>query len=162
MEWYEWTLLGLALVIAPALTLVMLFRRLRSWQQNLAMIAFPTVKNHLTNQFLKAASATGKPRGLRWNSCEWEDLCLFARHRPSGQLTAFQGVTIHFEAIEGGDMEGVEAVGMPRNATAVFYFDRGQWQTAGRTVFNLNPAEAIERFKGEYDPCQITPIRSQG
>ena len=44
----------------------------------------------------------------------------YARHRRSGELSAFVSVTIGFEAIEGGDMEDVEAVGNLRAATAVF------------------------------------------
>jgi len=53
-------------------------------------------------------------------------------------------VTIQFEAIAGSDMEGLPAVGNLRNASAVFFFDRSKWQTAGRAVFNLNPDEALE------------------
>ena len=70
--------------------------------------------------------------------------------RAHGLLTLV-GVTISFEAIEGGDMEGVEAVGNLRNASAVFFFQGGQWQTNGRVIFNLNPNEAIEHFKSGYE-----------
>ncbi len=60
-------------------------------------------------------------------------------------------VTIRFEAVEGGDMEGVAAVGNLRQATAVFHFARGGWHTAGRAVFNLTPAETLEHFKNQYE-----------
>ena len=49
-------------------------------------------------------------------------------------------------------MEGLPAVGNLRNASAVFFFDGGRWQTAGKAVFNLNPEEAIERFAAQYEP----------
>ena len=61
----------------------------------------------------------------------------------SALLQAFVAVTISFEAIEGGPMEDVEAVGNLRAATAVFYFSGGAWHTDGRAIFNLNPTEAI-------------------
>ena len=64
---------------------------------------------------------------------------------------ALVGVTISFEAIEGGDMEGLEAVGNLRNASAVFFYQDGQWQTGGRVIFNLNPDEAVEHFKQGYE-----------
>jgi hypothetical protein len=63
----------------------------------------------------------------------------FARERATGQLAALASVTIQFEAVEGGDMEGLPAVGNLRDASAVFFFHRGRWHTAGRAVFNLNP-----------------------
>ena len=61
-------------------------------------------------------------------------------------------VTISFEAIEGSDMEGVAAVGNLRNATALFAFISGEWRTAGKAMFNLNPPEILERFQNEYEP----------
>jgi hypothetical protein len=66
-------------------------------------------------------------------------------------LAALVAVTIQFEAIEGSDMEGLPAVGNLRNASAVFFFDRGRWHTTGKAVFNLNPGEALEHFRNQYE-----------
>src|SRR5262249_6204062 len=66
-------------------------------------------------------------------------------------LAALVAVTISFEAIEGGDMEGVEAVGNLRNASAGFFFGGRRWRTTGKAIFNLNPGEAIGHLKGEYE-----------
>ena len=71
------------------------------------------------------------------------------------QLLALVPVTIEFEAVEGSDMEGLPAVGNLRNATAVFYFDGGQWRTVGKTVFNMNPSEAILHFHSQYEPVAV-------
>jgi hypothetical protein len=106
---------------------------------------------HLQDAFFAAAAASGKPRGLRWKACEWEPAVEFARERATGSLTALAGVVIEFEAVEGGDMEGVAAVGNLRNASAVFFFHAGQWRTTGKTVFNLNPDEALVRFQNQYE-----------
>ena len=103
------------------------------------------------DQFLAAANQTGKPRGLRWVDCEFGDGYELARDRATGQLIALVPVTVSFEAIEGGSMEGVEAVGKLRNATAVFTFARGHWTTAGKAVFNLNPDETLVHFKSQYE-----------
>ena len=112
-------------------------------------------REHLEAAFFTAAAASGKPRGLRWTNCEWESEVAFARERQTGRLAALVAVTVSFEAVEGGDMEGVEAVGNLRNASAVFFFDGGRWRTAGRAIFNLNPGEAIEHFKGQYERLQV-------
>jgi hypothetical protein len=105
----------------------------------------------LQNAYFAAATASGKPRGLRWKACEWEPAVEFARERATGSLTALAGVVIEFEAVEGGDMEGEAAVGNLRNASAVFFFHDGQWRTTGKTVFNLNPDEALARFHHQYE-----------
>ena len=83
---------------------------------------FSTSASDLELQFFQAASASGKPRGLRWKAIEWEPAVEFARERASGRLAALVGVTIQFEAVEGSDMEGLPAVGNLRNASAVFFF----------------------------------------
>jgi hypothetical protein len=120
-------------------------------QMESARARFAAEREHLKAQFFAAAAASGKPRGLRWKECQWNELIEWVRDKQSGQIHALVGVTISFEAIEGGDMEGVEAVGNLRNASAVFFLQGGLWQTAGRAVFNLNPAEAVEHFKGSYE-----------
>jgi hypothetical protein len=112
---------------------------------------FEAERSRLEALFLAVAAASGKPRGLRWKACEWEPGAEFARERTTGRLAALVGVTIQFEAVEGGDMEGLPAVGNLRNASAVFFFDRGRWHTTGKAVFNLNPDEALAHFHGQYE-----------
>jgi hypothetical protein len=101
--------------------------------------------------FLSAAAASGKPRGLRWKACLWETGVELVRERRTGQIAALVGVTIEFEAIEGGDMEDVPAVADPKNASAVFFFHRGHWGTVGKAIFNKNPDEAIKHFDKQYE-----------
>lgn len=78
-----------------------------------------------------------------------------ARDRANGELVGLVGVTISFEAIEGGGMEEVEAVGNLRAATAVFNWSGREWTTQGRAVFNLEPREVLERYRDSLDA--ITP-----
>src|SRR5438128_374522 len=122
-------LLAIALAWRPLRTLT------REFAAAHAREAFALERDRLHDQFLEAANATGKPRGLRWTDCEFGDAYELARDRHTGQLLALAPVTISFVAIEGGPMEGVEAVGNLRNATAVFTFERGHWMTVGKAVF---------------------------
>jgi hypothetical protein len=117
-----------------------------------ARAEFDKQRDTCRQQFLAAASATGKPRGLAWKQCDFQDKMLLARDRATGQLVALVGVTISFEAIPGGGMEEVEAVGNLRAATAVFNWDGRQWTTDGRAVFNLEPREVLDRYKDSLDP----------
>lgn len=108
--------------------------------------AFVLERERLAERFREAAEALGKPRGLRWVRCELGEAPLLIRERFTGRLLGLVSVTIHFEAIPGSDMEDVAAVGLPRDATAVFVFRAGRWETEGRAVFNLGPEQVLQRF----------------
>jgi hypothetical protein len=129
--------------------------RKRGSQVPLAHALFMKQREHLEAAYFQAAAASGKPRGLRWKACEWTPGFEMAREIATGQLAALVGITIQFEAIEGSDMEGLAAVGNLRNASAVFFFHGDRWHTTGRTVFNLNPDEALAHFKNQYE--RLTP-----
>jgi hypothetical protein len=152
MTWIWWTV---GLVLLAAVVVALCWRRLRAFgsqvQLERAQEMFKLQREALQTHFLSAAAATGKPRGLVWVECQWGDQVEFVRERDSGRVAALIGVTIRFEAVEGGDMEGLPAVGNLRNASAVFFFDRGQWHTTGKTVFNMNPDEAVEHFRNQYE-----------
>jgi hypothetical protein len=111
--------------------------------------SFHLQRERLECLFFQASAHSGKPRGLRWMDCDFEDGVTYACNRQNGKLAALVGCTIRFEAIEGGGMEHVAAVTNLRAATAVFEFDGKQWHTLGRVIFNLNPAEAIEHFRDQ-------------
>jgi hypothetical protein len=151
MEWL-W-LVPVALLIG--VVLFYLWRPLRSLGKDIqverARESFLLQRERLEAKFVTAAAASGKPRGLRWKDCSFERDVELARELKTGQLVALVPVTIQFEAIEGSDMEGLPAVGNLRNASAVFFFQRGQWLTVGKAVFNLNPVEVIQHFKNRYE-----------
>lgn len=121
---------------------------------------FHREREHLEAHFFTKAGASGKPRGLAWTNCDFEDDVVYARDRRSGEISAFVGVTIHFEAVEGGGMEEVEFVTAPRDATAVFRVDRGKWKTDGRAIMNLNPTQALRHFEQELEFVSHEPAKS--
>jgi hypothetical protein len=121
--------------------------RIRENQLARARRDFHRQRERLEAKFLSLASRSGKPRGLDWVRCDFEDAVIYTRHKQSGELSAFVGVTIGFEAVAGGGMEEVEAVGNLRAATAVFRVEGGSWATDGRAIFNLTPAEAVNFYQ---------------
>jgi hypothetical protein len=153
MMWL-WIILAAVLIALFVLALV-IWRPLhtlgRGIQVERARELFVLQRERLEARFVTAAGSTGKPRGLLWKDCAFEDSLELARDRKTRQLIALVPVTIQFEAIEGSDMEGLPAVGNLRNASAVFYFHRGHWLTDGKAVFNLNPAEVIKHFHNQYE-----------
>ena len=127
------------------------FRNLRRNYARRAQSIFYRRREWLEADFLTQAKRSGKPRGLEWVDCDFEDEVSFARDKNNGRLRALVGVTISFEAIPGGGMEEVEAVSNLRCATAVFRFHQGEWVTDGRAIFNLRPIEAIMHFRHELE-----------
>ncbi len=150
MSPWGWFAIGLAVMAYVAAVVVWrpMWSALRAAEYEKARREFHRSRERLEAKFLQLASASGRPRGLRWLDCEFENDVTYARDRQNGELTALVAVTISFEAIEGGGMEHVEAVSNLRAATAVFRLSQGQWATDGRAIFNLNPTEAIDFYKG--------------
>lgn len=152
-QWWLW--LGVAsLILITGFTVAAWLRtriRTRRIPLEQAKRLFHLRREWLEARFFTIASMSGKPRGLSWVDCEFEDDVSFARDRGSGQLRAFVGVTIRFAAIDGGGMEGNENVGRLRAATAVFLLDGDQWVTQGRAIFNLSPVQAIAHFREELE-----------
>src|SRR5437868_10198552 len=126
---------NLYMVIAAAIllstALVLLRRPVKSWRERReaerARRDFRRQREVLEARFFDLAAASGKPRGLRWADCDWLDAVTFARDRKTGLLTAFVAVNISFEAIEGGVMVDVAAVGIMRDAAGGFRYQYGHW-----------------------------------
>ncbi len=138
-------LTGLAFGLRPYL------RWLQAREARQAMREFRMRREALEAKFFDLAAARGKPRDLRWKHCDWQDTVTFGRDLQTQLLTAFASVEIHFEAVEGGDMEDVEAVGTIRDATAVFHYQKGRWGTGGKALFNMNPQDALVRLAGQFE-----------
>ncbi len=150
-----WLVAGALVVISATVAVLLYLPKLRR-KRNEALLRqarqiFHARREWLEARFLTLAARSGKPRGLAWVNCDFENAVSFARDRQSGCLRALVGVTISFEAVEGGGMEDVEAVGNLRAATAVFRFEGEQWETDGRAVFNLNPSETIRHYQNELE-----------
>ena len=92
---------------------------------------FERNRSTLETAFFQAASASGKPRGLSWKECGFQPGVLIARDRSNGDLVGLVAATISFEAVPGGGMEDVEAVGNLRR--------HGRIQLERRPMGNARP-----------------------
>jgi hypothetical protein len=151
----DWLWLGAAAAVVAVLVVMVSWRPLRRFGRQVhlerARESFRLQRERLEAKFIRAAQATGKPRGLRWKDCQFESAVEFVRDKKTGEIAALVGMTVEFEAIPDSDMEGNPNVGNLRNASAVFFFQGGHWNTVGKAVFNMNPGEAIEHFKNQYE-----------
>ena len=153
-----WIVGGAVVVVAIGAVCRRPIRRIiREIEAERARELFHLQRERLEAKFHDLAKMAGKPKGLRWEACEFHSSVSFVRERTTGQLTAFAEVTIRFSAIEGEGMEEVEAVKNLRHASAVFHYHKGQWGTGGRALFNMNPEEAAHHFQDQYEPISVAP-----
>jgi hypothetical protein len=126
----------------------------REIQSERARELFRLQHERLERLFLEKASVSGLPRGLRWAGCAFAPEAEFALERKTRKVVALVAVTVQFEAVEGSDMEGLPAVPLPRQGSAVLTFERHEWTTMGRVMFNLSPTEVLSHLSGEYEPLR--------
>jgi hypothetical protein len=161
----ETMLPGIVAAILLVIAVVLLRKPVLAWRDqreaDRGRRDFRRQREVLEAKFFDLAAASGKPRGLRWVDCDWLETVTFARDKQTGLLTAFVAVNISFEAIEGGDMEDVAAVSNLRDAAAVFHYQKGNWGTGGRALFNMNPNDALDRLQGQFEPLHTVAPNSR-
>jgi hypothetical protein len=145
-----WLLTGVGTAVILPLTLRWLWHLGKAVMVERARELFRLQHERFEEQLLKATSATGLPRGLRWVKCLITGDAVLARDRTSGGIVALVPVRIDFEPEPGSDMEENPAAREPRPATAVFTFHRGTWETAGRVVFNHTPEQTVAAFASQF------------
>jgi hypothetical protein len=122
----------------------------RAVQAERARELFRLQHERYEEQFLKAAAATGLPRGLKWVGCKITGDAVLVRDLNTSGIVALVPVLIQFEPEEGSEMAENPAAREPRPATAVFTFQRGTWETVGRVVFNHTPEQTVARFAPQF------------
>lgn len=150
----------ISLVVIAGLVAVLVRPAQQFWREVMlerARELFSLQRERLEAKFFDLAASTGKPKGLKWEDCQFQNPVHLVRDRQTGQLTAFVEVTIRFSAIEGGGMEEVPAVKDLRNATAVFHYHNGHWGTGGRALFNMDPTAAIDHFQQQFEEIPLRP-----
>jgi len=154
MMW-QWWLFAATLTVATVMMIVRYRLKKSRTEWARATVLFRHRRELLEARFVTQASESGKPRGLVWCDCDFDDEVTFARDRLERNLQALIALTIRFEAEIGGGMEEVDAVHRLRAATAVFSFDGKDWKTDGRVVFNLSPNETIRHFRNELEAVNL-------
>ena len=69
--------------------------------------AFTDTQSTLQDRFFSIVSQSGKPKGLIWKSCKFDEATMWVIEKQSANLHALLSTVIHFEAVPGGPMEDV-------------------------------------------------------
>jgi hypothetical protein len=149
---YWWIALAAILFVA---SLVVIWRPIRATLREVrfaeACREFHRQRERLEAKFVQLGMIGTRPDGPRWTDCDFDNDVTYARNRSTGELSAFVAVTIEMDTGEEGPPGAPDVIGNLRAATAVFRFDREHWETDGRAIFNLSPAEAIRFYHRDLE-----------
>ena len=97
MNWSSPYLIGAAVFVMGTLTFWRVWPPWRTWRRRMeaerGIREFRLKREFLEARFFDIAAALGKPRGLKWLECDWQEAVTFARDHHSGLLTAFVAVS---------------------------------------------------------------------
>ena len=147
--WGFWSAVGFLVVAFGLIWVVVALSRSRRFAQ--ARRDFHHQRERLEVKFVQLGLINTKSHTPRWTDCTFDDDVSYARSRSTGELSAFVAVTIEMEGIDDILPRGGDAIGNLRAATAVFRFDGDRWETDGRAIFNLTPAEAIHFYQRDLE-----------
>lgn len=116
---------------------------------------FHQQRERLEMKFLCLASRSSLGSGPHWLDCEFEDEVAYVRNRKTGQLCALVGVFL----VKRNRFDPLEPSNRCRVGTAIFRFSRSRWDTDGRAVLNLTPAETIRFYQDALELLDREPVR---
>ncbi len=96
------------------------------------------------------AAQTGIPRGLTWVSYSDVGEVVWAKVAFDGQLLALVSTIVQFDPIAGEALDDVPQAREPRVVVVVFRWIKSRWIADARALFNLTPAQLIERSGGSW------------
>ena len=118
---------------------------------------FHAQRERLEMKFVYLASTHAGPNGPHWDHCDFDDDVAYVRNRSTGQLSAFVGMTVAAEGYE-PPPEGFSGVlGQLHAGTVIFTFNGHHWETEGRAILNLSPAETIRRYQNDLEMIDREP-----
>ena len=112
---------------------------------------FHVQRERLEAKFIQLASAHTRLNGPNWADCDFDDDVAYVRNRNTGELSAFVAVTVAMEGLADSPTGVGDLIGSLRTGTAVFRFDGDHWETEGRAILSLTPAEAIRHYQNDLE-----------
>lgn len=113
-------------------------------------------RERLEAKFIDQAKRRIDPANWLWDDAQFDDEVAFARHRYTGELTAYAAVTV--ERVRPDILKTLAgSLSHIRSATVVFEFDGERWQTHGRAILNLSPDETVHLYQRELQLLKPEP-----
>ena len=149
-----WLMLGMAVGLLAYVLLLRLSRTGRRDSFERARRTFHLQRERLEAKFIQLATSRSRSKVVHWDDCEFDDDVAYVRNRATQEVAAFVAVSV---AVEEPDAPLSGLGGEMRVGTAIFRFDRDHWETDGRAILNLNPAEAIRVYRDDLEMIAREP-----
>ena len=147
-----WIVIGVGAIVA-----VMLFvgRSMRTASREArfaeARRNFHRQRERLEMKFVLLASARQRSNAPQWADCCFDDDVAYVRNRNTGELSAFVAITVEMGSADVPHSGPSGYLDNLRSGTAIFRFDSSHWETDGRAILNLSPAEAIRFYRNDLE-----------
>jgi len=114
-----------------------------------AKFDFRLQRERLEAEFLRIAKERPDAGDWLWDGARFGDAATLARHRYTGELTAYIDVAVEPTCSE----VSPELPHKPcwKFATVVFRFENGRWMTDGLAILNLSPIETVRLHQRELE-----------
>ncbi|MEE8450969.1 MAG: hypothetical protein V3R99_03610 [Thermoguttaceae bacterium] len=156
--WCWWLLVGVG---AASAAFALIWRPIRAASRETRLAQnrrdFHWQRERLEAKFIRLASSKAGPNALFWDDCEFDDDVAYVKNRNTGELSAFVALTVSVNAYENSTSDGRGRIGNLRAGTAVFRFEGSHWETDGRAILNLSPAEAIRFYQNDLEMIDQEP-----
>jgi hypothetical protein len=145
-------LAGLGVAAAASIRRFKRLRKTSLQRPPLAIIKrrFHLQRERLEAKFVQLAATSADAATRRWAECSFADDVAYVQSRATGEFAAFVAVTIAPSDLEAAGYALADPNRTSQAGTAIFRFDRDHWETDGRAIRNLTPAEAVRQYRNEF------------
>jgi hypothetical protein len=115
----------------------------------IAKFDFRLQRERLEAEFLRIAKERPDAGDWLWDDARFGDAATLARHRYTGELTAYIDVAVEPVSKDVASVDSRKSTW--KFATIVFHFNNGRWATDGHAILNLSPVETVRRRQRELE-----------
>lgn len=149
----QWWIIVAVVVFAAVVLLVWRPLRAAARESRFARARrdFHRQRERLEAKFVQLASRRSANDSPRWDDCDFDDDVSYVRNRSTGEISAFVAVTVAIGDPDDPVSSISDLIGNLRSGTAIFRLDDEHWETEGRAILNLSPAEAVRFYQDDLE-----------
>ena len=120
---------------------------------SVAKFDFRLQRERLEAEFIRIVKNRPGEGCWLWDRARFGEYATFARHRYTGELTAYLDVEV--ETTLSGIQTNAAQDDRRKYATIVFQFHDDRWSTSGMTILNTTSSETVRSYQRELELIEI-------
>lgn len=155
----DWTSLCSMVMATAALMLVLMGVISKPGRDHRLPIDFPRAvdsfrmqREHVEAKFLDLARWIGNVPAVCRIEYEWQRNATFARDLETDLITAFVAIGVRFVEVRPGKHGDFVQINSQCDATALFHYRDGWWETSDCGFLHVDPVRAVIRLQDHFEP----------